>query len=338
MFIRNHWYIAAFADELGKSKTIARHFLGSPVLLFRDASGQAAALEDRCIHRGLPLAGGVCAGATVRCPYHGLEFDTRGQCVRIPGQEQIPDTMRLLTYSLVERDALLWIWMGDPDKADPALIEPYPFHTEPGWVWSRYQVEYQANWELLNDNLLDLSHIPVVHPHTLADGGKHPEETFERVGNSVRVLRDTPDVEPSAFYKLAFPFKGNIDHYWRIVFTPGQFRFSSGGVAAGSGHDAGTPNSGVHMRHLHGITPLTEGSTMYFFSLSRNFLIDDADVTHRMIKGSEAALLEDKDVIELQQIRLNQTPGRPLVSKRTDQGLHLGRRIVEELIDQERSA
>ncbi len=57
MFIRNAWYIAAWADELGQ-KPLARRICDEPVVLFRDQAGRAAALVDRCCHRAAPLSKG----------------------------------------------------------------------------------------------------------------------------------------------------------------------------------------------------------------------------------------------------------------------------------------
>ena len=54
MLLRNAWYIGAWADELG-DKPLARRICGEPVVLFRDGSGKAAALADRCCHRAAPL-------------------------------------------------------------------------------------------------------------------------------------------------------------------------------------------------------------------------------------------------------------------------------------------
>ena len=85
MLLRNAWYIAAWADELGTTP-LGRRICNEPVVLFRDAAGQAAALLDMCCHRGAPLhLGQVCAEGIV-CGYHDLTFDRTGRCVRIPGQ------------------------------------------------------------------------------------------------------------------------------------------------------------------------------------------------------------------------------------------------------------
>ena len=49
-YLRNAWYAAAWIDEVADT-LLARRLLDEPLVLFRDASGAAAALEDRCPHR-----------------------------------------------------------------------------------------------------------------------------------------------------------------------------------------------------------------------------------------------------------------------------------------------
>ena len=90
MFMRNCWYVAAWDDEIGGETPLGRTLLGEPVVLFRAADGTAAALEDRCCHRHLPLSLGKVVGDNLQCGYHGLEFDTSGDCVLVPGQTQVP--------------------------------------------------------------------------------------------------------------------------------------------------------------------------------------------------------------------------------------------------------
>ena len=80
MFLRNGWYAASWSKDLGTTP-VARTFLDEPVVLFRGASGQAAALTDRCCHRAAPLSRGEVVGDALRCGYHGLVFDAGGQCI-----------------------------------------------------------------------------------------------------------------------------------------------------------------------------------------------------------------------------------------------------------------
>src|SRR5271156_4686483 len=112
MFIRNTWYIAAWSDEIAQ-RPLARRILGEPMVLFRDASGQVAALEDRCCHRGAPLSLGEVKANGLMCGYHGLVFATDGRCVEIPGQTVIPPSAKVPSHPVLVRDEFIWIWMGE---------------------------------------------------------------------------------------------------------------------------------------------------------------------------------------------------------------------------------
>jgi vanillate O-demethylase monooxygenase subunit len=129
MLLRNAWYVAARADELG-DKPLARRLRSEPVVLFRDGSGKTAALADRCCHRAAPLHLGRVVESGIRCGYHGLVFDGAGRCVTIPGQELVPQGAQVRSYPTVEKDQLVWLWMGDPMLADPAKIASPPTPTE----------------------------------------------------------------------------------------------------------------------------------------------------------------------------------------------------------------
>jgi len=334
-FLYNNWYVAAFSADLGRAP-LGRKICGRSVVLFRDATGQAAALEDRCIHRGMPLShGGECEGDIIRCPYHGLEYDRAGICTKIPGQDRIPAAARLKTYPLVEQDALLWVWPGDPAKADPQDIIRYPYHTDPAWVWSRGQLHVAAGWQLLNDNLLDLSHLQYVHRKTI---GGHPEEdaraklSAQREGNRVSVARWLLDMDAPPFHRAVCGFKGRIDRWQEIEFMPGVLRFYSGATDAGTGAFEGRREGGMHLRHFHAITPETAASTNYFFSQARNFNLADVDLTENMHKMMVATFEEDRGILEPQQAALSEDDGRELTNIRTDLGTAHARRIIAEML------
>ena len=101
MFLRNAWYVAALDDEVS-DKPLARTLLNDAVVLFRDAQGRAAALEDRCRHRGAPLSLGEVTARGLQCGYHGMAFDGQGVCTHIPGQERIPPQARVRAYPVAE--------------------------------------------------------------------------------------------------------------------------------------------------------------------------------------------------------------------------------------------
>jgi vanillate O-demethylase monooxygenase subunit len=130
MFLKNCWYVAAWAKDVGR-ELLGRTYLSESVCLYRKEDGTPVAIGDRCPHRFAPLHLGQLKGDVVECPYHGLQFDCSGKCSHNPhGDGKIPAAAKVRQYTLAERHSLLWIWMGDPERADAALIPDYSFLTD----------------------------------------------------------------------------------------------------------------------------------------------------------------------------------------------------------------
>ena len=168
MWIRNCWQVIAFSKEIGATP-LARTICEEKVVLFRTGAGEAVALADRCPHRLAPLSLGRVVGDTIQCGYHGLCFDAQGQCVRVPGQDTVPRNARVRNYPLVERHTFAWIWLGDAARADPAAIPDVHWVDDPAWAAVTGYHHFGANYQLVNDNLLDLSHESFVHEETIGN-------------------------------------------------------------------------------------------------------------------------------------------------------------------------
>lgn len=214
MFIRNAWYIAAWADEIGQAP-FARRILDEPIVIFKDAGGKLGALEDRCCHRGTPLAFGAVIPAGLQCGYHGLVFDASGQCVLVPGDHKIPRGARVRSYPVVEKDAFVWIWMGEPARADRALILDYPYHNDAkNWPHRHTTYPIRCDYMLMIDNLMDLSHLGYIHGGTI--GGMpltHVQAQMHvmRTPNGVRFDRWMLNSVPPPTYAKAAGFKGRVE-------------------------------------------------------------------------------------------------------------------------------
>src|ERR1700741_2596415 len=152
MFLKNAWYVAAGVDELG-SHPLGLVFLNQPVVLYRTDAGVAVAFEDRCCHRRAPLSKGRGEGGALRCGYHGLLFNAEGNCIEVPGQARVPRAARLRVYPVHEKDRWVWIWMGDPARADPSLIPDMRYNDLPGWRATGGHLDVSADYRYLVDNL-----------------------------------------------------------------------------------------------------------------------------------------------------------------------------------------
>ena len=220
MWMRNCWQVIAFANEIGATP-LARTVCNEPIVLFRTSSGEAVALADRCPHRFAPLSLGRVIGDEIQCGYHGLCFDRDGTCVRVPGQDQVPARTRVRKYPLLERHTFAWVWLGEAALADPALVPDFHWMDDPSWACVPGYHHFGANYQLVNDNLLDLSHESFVHEETI--GNESVAESPAAVtlqGNTMRVHRDMFDIDAPPFYKRTTGFTGRIDRWHTNTFSP----------------------------------------------------------------------------------------------------------------------
>ena len=340
MFLKNQWYVAGFAAEL-TSQPLARTLLGEPVVMFRVASGSVVALEDRCCHRNLPLSHGKVEGDCLSCGYHGMVYNTAGECIRVPGQDTVPPGAKVMKFPLVEKDGMVWIWMGDAAAAHEADIPDYPFHSDPRWAHKGSHYTINCHYELIHDNLIDLSHVGYVHGKTI--GGTpaaHSEAQMhvERRGDGVTVRRFMKDTVPPPTYVRSIGFRNNIDRWMEIRFVPGLIRIYIGAADTGKGYDEQGQMDQLGLRIFNGVTPETETTTHYFWTAAHNHRLDEPQVTDDFHAEVAATFEEDRIVVEAQQKRFEQFPDRKTFAIKIDAGGVHARRVVAQLLEAEKKA
>jgi len=268
-FLRNTWYVAAWAAELAEGGLLARRILDEPMVLFRDAAGAPKALADRCPHRFAPLSmGRLCeGGAAVECPYHGLRFDGGGACVHNPhGDGAIPKAATVRAYPVVERYSAVWIWMGDPARADADLIPAFDFLVPEHWAVGTGWMSVEGNYELETDNILDLSHIEFMHPLFSSEAVRRGKIECSQDGETVwskRFIsedRQVPDFLCQAFQvSPGAPMDRWLDVRWN---PPALMALWAGGVASGRPREEGVVTPTAHF-----FTPETASRTHYFYAI-----------------------------------------------------------------------
>jgi phenylpropionate dioxygenase-like ring-hydroxylating dioxygenase large terminal subunit len=337
MFLQDCWYVAAFAAELVAGQPLARRICNKPVVIYRTAAGAPVALEDRCIHRGMPLSlGATCDGDNIRCPYHGFVYGPTGSCVAIPSQKIVPPGAAIRSYPIIEKDAIIWVWVGNPARADPALIVDHSYHVDPTWDFAVTKFEVAASYDLIIDNLLDLTHVAFVHKAVLqADVATqlNVNAPVRRLGDrGLATVRHMPDSEAPLQYQRAHTFRGNIDRWQETEFRPGIVTIYSGGMDVGTGAFTGKREGGVHLRTLHAITPVTSNSCTYHFSIAKNFRLGEPELLQLMLAGGIATVNEDIPILEAQQLRIAETGDSGFVSIAADAAQLQARRIHRALL------
>ncbi|MCK9509038.1 MAG: aromatic ring-hydroxylating dioxygenase subunit alpha [Pigmentiphaga sp.] len=331
-FASNAWYVAARAEELGEA-LLARSIIGLPVVLYRKADGSPCALLDACAHRLYPLSKGFREGDEIRCSYHGFKFDPLGQCTHIPSSEHIPEQAKVRSFPLVERYDMAWIWMGDPELADPSLIPDCHWLNTGNKVF--YYVHLQADYQLLIENLLDFSHVPFVH----ADQQGHPElarvvpetEMAGRTVVSKRLMRGS--ITPSLWADVMGLRQGQpMDHDQVFIFNAPSSVCIRQKIWASGAEDAAYPFSTSHF-----MTPDGDGATHYWSWVSLEWNGVSPASLERMDVGAREVAQQDVVALQAQQRtqdQLRRHGERPvIVSVPFDRGSLLSRRAIASLLD-----
>lgn len=340
MYLRNAWYVAGWSKDFTHTLQ-AETILGERIVFFRTANGKLAALEDACPHRKLPLSKGRLVSDSVECGYHGLTFDCSGACVAAPTQPgSIPKRAVVKSYPTIDRYRLSWIWMGDPEQADPGLVFPIENFDDSGWgVTDGGVLDIDCNYLWIADNLLDPSHVAWVHVTSFAGAGTDDQPlSVTKTDRGVLVHRWIHGGMPSPYYASLVKFEGECDrlqHYEmcfpaialnKSVYTP---------VDTGGQDKAPVEKTYINISYNF-MTPITEDRTRYFWFQHRNTDPSDRAISERMNDGARAAFEEDREVLE--EVHKGMAERKtPNIDLGLDAGARLFRLSLQRLIDAEAS-
>jgi phenylpropionate dioxygenase-like ring-hydroxylating dioxygenase large terminal subunit len=340
----NAWYAVAWDHEVNRQQILSRTIAGKPMAFYRTADGRPVALADACWHRLAPLSMGKLVGEEgIQCPYHGLEYNSAGRCTHMPAQETINPSAMVPSYPVVERYRYLWVWPGDATEADPDLIPDMHQMDDDEWAGDGLTIEAACNYQLVLDNLMDLTHEEFVHGASLgqAELSGSDFETRREADGSVTVERWMYDVEPPPFWRKnmrdRFPdFEGRVDR-WQIIhyYAPSTICIDVGVAEAGTGAREGDRSYGVNGYVMNTITPETERSCHYFWAFMRNYRLDSQLITTQLRQGVEGVFGEDEEMLRAQQAAIDANPDHEFYSLSVDAGGMWVRRILDGMLEAE---
>jgi phenylpropionate dioxygenase-like ring-hydroxylating dioxygenase large terminal subunit len=294
--VRDCWYVAARSGEVTR-ELLARTLLDTRVVLYRKLDGTPVAMQDRCIHRSFPLSKGRLDGDKLVCGYHGMEYDASGRCTLVPSLSNTPGNIRIPSFPVVERGPLVWIWMGNPEKADPALIPDLYWLASPDWTSVTGDFHMKSNYVAMHENLLDQTHFTFLHAGSVGtpEWATSPLDVSQE-GDQVHLRRELKNSAPPGIY--AVPMK--------LVDRPVD-RLSEAAFIGPAGHVAfakitnAAPQPGeqiefrVNIAHL--FTPETQNTIHYWWFNSRDFALQDEAASTFLLEASTQAYLEDVDAL-----------------------------------------
>lgn len=173
--ILNQWYAILPSKTVKPKQLVGVKRLGMDLALFRNESGEISCVVDQCTHRGAALSKGKVQGDCILCPFHGLEFNEKGQCTFIPanGKASTADISRfnVKSYLVKETNDIIYLWYGEEGKATAEL--PFFHHeVDSSYAYSEIEDHWNSHYSRCIENQLDVVHVPIVHHNTIGKGNK----------------------------------------------------------------------------------------------------------------------------------------------------------------------
>ena len=228
-FVRNAWYAAGLSEEFAVDDLQEHRIAGRPVLLWRSRDGAIGAFDNRCAHKRMPLSEGrVLENGTLECAYHGLRYDPKGACVAVPSHPDgpIPEQAKLRPFPVIEQDGIVWVWPGDPERQHESRPPRTPEVADDGYeTISSGPMQVPANYLLLIENLLDISHFYPLHDGNIGDvaNSRIPVklEEGEVDGNRyVKTIREVENYEQPPFLADWFGYDVVDRHHTHCMVSP----------------------------------------------------------------------------------------------------------------------
>jgi phenylpropionate dioxygenase-like ring-hydroxylating dioxygenase large terminal subunit len=177
--LRRFWYATVPLTRLAAGPAPFT-LLDEKIVLFLDAEGKPAALEDRCCHRTAKLSKGWCRNGNIVCGYHGWEYDRDGKLVNIPQfpfEQPVPDA-RARAFRTDTRYGYVWVALDEPLGDIPDM----PEDRDPKY---RRIDQFYDTWATsslrLMENSFDNAHFAFVHKSTFGDINQPKPEKYEIV-------------------------------------------------------------------------------------------------------------------------------------------------------------
>lgn len=330
----NCWWVAAFSDEVGQD-FLDRWLLETPILLYRKENGEAVALENRCPHRGAPLSLGCRKGDAVQCGYHGFTFNPDGSNAVVPSMRGPLGAARVRAFPVIEQAPYIWIYLGDPEKIDDVPPPPkLDWAEDSSFAEVHGHMAINANYMLLKENVLDLTHFGYVHAKSfgITDWVDPPAFSFDdKTSTYHQSFKSSP---------LPFPFAVPMN---LAVGTPydrenyGSFLSPALQVAAVDLIEPESKKITGRFRIVHATTPVDNRRMHYFWIGARDYGTS-AEEMEALANLTKVGFAEDEEMIEAIQATFDQDPrgsSAPEISVKMDTAGIQARRIVKRWMERE---
>lgn len=176
-YMRRFWQPMCLSSQL-TDRPLALRILNEDLVAFRDKRGRVGLLHRHCCHRGASLEYGIIQECGIRCCYHGFHFDVDGTLLEVPAERdkgaRLKQTISQGAYPTLERDGLVFAYMGPPDTMPP-FPEYDAFEKRGDTRLVPFSNVFPCNWLQVVDNIADQVHTSFLHNTPFLYGGRVPE-------------------------------------------------------------------------------------------------------------------------------------------------------------------
>ena len=326
LHLKNIWYCAGWDDSLslGRDAILSKKIANEDIVIYRKPNGGLVAMEDRCCHRQAALSCGRKEGADIRCMYHGWKFSPEGKCIEIPGQERIPERARIRTFPVVTKNDWIWVWFGEPKKADENLICHSVGPSNPAWHTKTSHLVVEANIRQEIANLADLTHIAWTHMDTFGgtrvySSTKGDFELTDNGGIADMWLRSVPAPK---FAQHLFDEGALMDLHFYVTYTlPCNFNMHFRVFTAGSNTEGESKGDLILDSFTsQSITPRDADCVDYYYAWGAVKDSTPPGFVPLLIEAIDEAFLEDKRMLEAQHRNIKSKPEYKQVDYQHDGG------------------
>lgn len=285
--LRRFWYATIRMDALEQGPQPFT-LLGENIVLWKQADGSPAALQDRCCHRTARLSKGFVENGHIVCGYHGWQFDCSGTCVKIPQAPEgaAPSQARVKSYHCQEKYGYVWVALEDP-------LRDIPDFPEDGAEGYRRIFQFYQTWKTsplrFMENSFDNSHFSFVHKANFGiyEQPKPAPYSFRETDYGFEAETTVPIRNPEASHRIT----GTTDPVTERSLTNRYFlpfcrRFG-----------CRYPASGVDHIIYNCATPIDDENIVLVQWLYRNDS-EEACSTEELIAWDKAITIEDREILE----------------------------------------
>lgn len=234
-----YWYIVGESLELTGDKVLSRTILNEAVVCYRNRQGQVVAIQDRCIHRCVPLSCGAVKNGELTCAYHGWVYGEKGRVVSIPSEDKnskIPiGRLHAKTFQVLEQDGYIYVCL-QPGLLTPPRPRLLSQLNIPSRGRIRLKNRFRNSMANCVENYIDVPHTAYVHLGVFRKPKAQPlHTTVSREDGSIHITYHGETLNLGYFSWFLNPQGKEIthtDHFYAPCTTsvhyylPGGYRYS----------------------------------------------------------------------------------------------------------------